>query len=131
MRYKSLEILEKDIWPEINAEGESSLVRTCNALRKKQLKDFTTEDLRIMISQEIGLGFLMPLAIERLTDDLLAEGDMFQGDLLKSVLCVNTGFWNDNKQYWQQLYDLIKDRRQEIAKMKFDTSKFDLCLHKQ
>jgi len=130
-RQKSLDSLEKNTWPALSSDEGSYLIKTCNSLRKKQLQDFTTEDLRIMIGQEIGLYFLMPLAIETLTDNLFAEGDMYEGDLLKNVLDVDTKFWNDNKHYWQQLNDLIKDRRQEIKEMKFDISKFDNCKHRQ
>lgn len=130
-RQKSLESLEKKSWPALSSDEGSYLIKTCNSLRKKQLQDFTTEDLRIMIGQEIGLYFLMPLAIETLTDNMYAEGDMYEGDLLKNVLEVDTKFWDDNKNYWQQPNDIIKDRRQEIAKMKFDISKFDNSKHRQ
>jgi len=130
-RQKSLESLEKKTWPALSSDEGSYLIRTCNLLRKKQLQDFTTEDMRIMIGQEIGLYFLMPLVIETLTNDLFAEGDMYEGDLLKNVLDVDTKFWDDNKNYWQQLNEITKDRRQEITKMKFDLSKFDNCKHRQ
>lgn len=130
-RQKSLESLEKKTWPALSSDEGSYLIKTCNSLRKKQLQDFTTEDLRIMIGQEIGLYFLMPLAIETLTNDLFAEGDMYEGDLLKNVLDVDTKFWDDNKNYWQQLNEIIKDRRKEITKKKFDISKFDNCKHRQ
>ena len=130
-RLKSLESLEKKIWPPFSSDEGSYLIKTCNSLRKKQLQDFTTEDLRIMIGQEIGLYFLMPLAIEKLAETLFAGGDMYEGDLLKNVLDINTSFWDDNKNYWQQLRDLIKDRRQEIKELKFDISKFDNCKHRQ
>ena len=103
----------------------------CHELRKLSLDNFTTEDLRIMIGQEIGLHYLIPLAIETLTNDLFAEGDMYEGDLLKNVLEVDTEFWDDNKDHWLQLNDIIKDRRQEIEKMKFDISKFDNCKHRK
>lgn len=130
-RQKSLESLEKKTWPALSSDEGSYLIKTCNSLRKKQLQDFTTEDLRIMIGQEIGLYFLIPLAIETLTDNLFSEGDYYEGDLLKSVLDVDTKFWDDNKDYWQQLNELIKNRRQEIKEMKFDLSKFDNCKHRQ
>lgn len=130
-RQKSLESLENKTWQTLSTEEDSYLIRTCSSLRKTQLKDFTTEDLRIMIGQEIGLYYLMPLAIETLTENLFAEGDYYEGDLLKCVLDVDTKFWDDNKDYWQQINDLIKDRRQEIIKMKFDSSKFDNCKHRQ
>lgn len=130
-RQKSLESLEKKTWPALSSDEGSYLIATCNSSRKKQLQDFTTEDLRIMIGQGIGLYFLMPLAIETLTDNLFAEGDIYDGDLLKNVLDVDTKFLDDNKSYWQQLKDLIKDKRQELNKMKFDLSKFDNCKHRQ
>ena len=130
-RQKSLESLEKKTWPALSSDEGSYLIKTCNSLRKKQLQDFTTEDLRIMIGQEIGLYFLMPLAIETLTDNLFAEGDYYEGDLLKSVLDVDTKFWDENKDYQQQLNELIKNRRQEIKEMKFDLSKFDNCKQRQ
>lgn len=128
-RYKTLENLEKNVWPTLGSDEGSHLIKTCHELRKKQLQDFTTEDLRIMIGQEIGLYFLIPLAIETLTNDLFAEGDMYEGDLLKNVLEVDTKFWDNNIKYWRQLNDILKDRRPEITKMKFDTSKFDNCKH--
>lgn len=130
-RQKSLESLENNTWPVLSSDEGSYLIKTGNSLRKKQLQDFTTEDLRIMIGQEIGLCFLMPLAIETLTDNLFAEGDMYEGDLLKNVLDVDTKFWDDNKNYWQQVYEIIKDRRQEITNKKFDISKFDNSKHSQ
>lgn len=126
---KTIENLEKKVWPTL--QGETSyLITTCNALRKKPLEDFTTEDLRIMIGQEIGLFFLIPLAIETLKDNLFAEGDMYEGDLLKNVLCVETNFWDENKNYWQELNEIIKNRRHEIKEMKFDVTKFDDCKHR-
>ena len=130
-RQKSLESLEKKTWPALSSDEGSYLIKTCNSLRRKQLQDFTIEDLRIMIGQEIGLYFLIPLAIETLTDNLFAEGDMYEGDLLKNVLDLDTKFWDDNKNYWQQLNEIIKDRLQEIAKMKFDISRFDKCKYRQ
>ena len=42
-----------------------------------------------MIGQEIGLY----LAIETLTVNLFAEGNMYKRDLLKSILDVDLQFW--------------------------------------
>jgi len=121
----SLENLENDIWVQLNTNEGSHLIKTCNALRKKKLKDFTIEDLRIMIGQGIGLYFLMPIVINVLRNNLFAEGDMYKGDLLKNVLQVDPKFWNSNKNYWQEIYNLIKGKRQEILEMNFDVFKFE------
>jgi hypothetical protein len=70
------------------------LIVTCYQLRKKPIEDFTTEDLRIMIGQNIGLQFLMPKAVTVLEDNPLAEGDLYPGDLLTSVTAVEASFFD-------------------------------------
>lgn len=128
-RHKTLENLEKNEW--LHFDSDSRLIRRTKELRKVPIGTFTTEDLRIMIGQQIGLDYLIPLALETLTTDLFAEGDFFEGDLLKNVLEIRTEFWNNNKNYWLTLNDLIKDRRDEISEKKFGITNFDKCKHRQ
>lgn len=125
----TLENLEKDFWD--IPTYDSFIVRRTSELRKIQLSSFTTEDLRMMIVQKFSLEYLIPLALETLRKDLIAEGDMYEGDLLKSVLSIGTEFWNDNKSYWTELNELIKDRRKEIEEKQIDLCNFDNCKHKE
>jgi CDI immunity proteins len=81
---ETLERLEGDVWS--SPEFDSSLVLTVHQLRKKPLADFTTEDLRIVIGQGVGLVHLIPIAISVLEKEPLAEGDFYPGDLLASVV---------------------------------------------
>jgi len=113
-RHKSLESLEKKIWPPVDSDEGSYLINTCNQLRKKQLKDFTTEDLRIMIGQSIGLKFLIPLAIEILKTDILAEGDLYEGDLLQSVLISDKDYWRQEKENREFVCQLFNQNRQNL-----------------
>ena len=87
-RLKTIENLEKVEWPHF--DFDSRLIRRTKELRKVPLNEFTIEDLRLMIGQQIGLNYLIPLALETLTEDLYAEGDFFEGDLLKNVLAIRT-----------------------------------------
>lgn len=103
---KSLENLEKDYWCE--PDYESHLVKTCHQLRKKPLKEFEIEDLRIMIGQNIGLKFLVPLALEELKENILVEGDYYEGDLLKSVLTSEVSFWIARGDLLDELEKLIQ-----------------------
>jgi hypothetical protein len=119
-RYKSLESLEKDSWGS-TPKDESYLVTTMHELRKKQLNDFTIEDLRIMIGQSIGLPFLIPLAIEQLEKDILAEGDFYEGDLLKSVLDSDPKYWNSEKDNWRTVLELFTKNEQVL--FEFDTTR--------
>ncbi len=88
---KTLENLEKSYWTE--SEHDSHLVTTCHKLRKKPLNEFEIEDFRIMIGQNIGLKFLIPLALDILENNILAEGNFYEGDLLLAVLTSEKHFW--------------------------------------
>ena len=68
---KSLEELEASDWGE--PTYDSYLVTTIHRLRRVPLRQFSVEDLRIMIGQDIGLQYLVPLALEHLRKNLRAE----------------------------------------------------------
>lgn len=106
-RTKTLTELEADDWGE--PEFDSSLVIRCHKLRYKPLKDFTAEDLRLLIGQNFSLGYLMPIAIECLKEDLFAEGMYYPGDLLNNVLSVEASFWLQNEELKRELDQLLMD----------------------
>lgn len=118
--HKSLENLEKDIWPAPDPDDDSYLVNTCHRLRNKQLKDFDIEDLRIMIGQSIGLRYLIPIALEKLNNDILAEGDFYEGDLLTAVLQSDANYWRTHPDNWKRACDIFK-RNSDTLKA-FDTT---------
>lgn len=45
--------------------------------------------MRLLIRQDVGLPYLLPLALELLRDNPMAEGDMYTGDLLSAVITRN------------------------------------------
>jgi|HubBroStandDraft_4_1064222.scaffolds.fasta_scaffold580242_2 hypothetical protein len=96
-RSKSLQELEQMDCGE--PKFGSSLVITVHRLRRKPLADFTIEDLRRMIGQKLSLPYLMPLALERLEENPLAEGDCYDGDLLHNVLRVGSEYWANEPNY--------------------------------
>jgi hypothetical protein len=73
----------------------TSVIKRCHELRTKPLRDFTVEDLRIMIGQQVALGRMVALSLDRLQPDSLVEND-FPGDLLASVLQVDAVFWEQS-----------------------------------
>ncbi len=94
----------------------SHLVSECHRLRNVPLKDLGTEDLRLLIGQEIGLPFLIPLALERLEENPWTEGHMYPGDLLKAVATIPANFWQENPQLvpgFQAVLDEV-ERRWEL-----------------
>ena len=71
----------------------TALIKRCHELRTKSLVDFTVDDLRVMIGQQIALNRLVPLAVERLRPDPLMTEDDYPADPLASVLGVDPSFW--------------------------------------
>ena len=83
-------------------DHSSGLTSACLKLYHKPLQDFTVQDVRLMIGQNVGLEFLIPIAIERLQKTPFVEGDYYPGDLLKVVLQVSERFWEGHEDlYWQ------------------------------
>lgn len=91
---RSIEELEQDFWGV--PSFKSTLALKCHDLRKVALSKLNVGDLRLLIGQEIGLEFLIPMALEILENNILAEGDLYVGDLLTAVALVNDKFWFEN-----------------------------------
>ncbi|MEV7356966.1 contact-dependent growth inhibition system immunity protein [Kitasatospora sp. NPDC091276] len=95
---RSLEELERDRWPATPAYT-SYLVATVHALRRRPICELTVEDMRLLIGQDVGLAHLLPMAVEVLRDNPMAEGDMYEGDLLSAVLTRSSAVWRE----WPEL----------------------------
>jgi CDI immunity proteins len=85
----------------------SNLVRRCCALRRKPLSQFTTEDLRIMLGQQIAVPILLPMAVAVLVDDPLAEGDYYPGDLLHNVVRLPDEHWHEVARLRARLVEVL------------------------
>ena len=105
-RRKSLQELEQEAWGE--PAFDSHLVTTVHQLRRKALAEFTVEELRILIGQNVSLPFLIPLALERLAEDPLAEGDFYPGDLLYAVLHVDEAFRAGHPEVVQRVCKIVE-----------------------
>jgi contact-dependent growth inhibition (CDI) system CdiI-like immunity protein len=89
---RTLDTVDPPAWGPAPPDA-TPLVTRCHELRTKPLRDFTAEDLHIMIGQQLALGPLVGLALDRLRPDSLIEDDDYPTDLLASVLRVDPAFW--------------------------------------
>jgi len=53
------------------------------------------------------LRHLVPIALQYLHDDPLAEGDYYPGDLLATVLRVNSDFWQQRPDLNHELGNIV------------------------
>ena len=125
---KSLEMLEKKNIGFPKNEN-SRLVNEVLRLRKIPLNQFTIEDIRLMIGQNEGLGYIIVLAINALKIDLFAEGDMYPGDILKNVLNIKPTFWLEHKESWIAINNLIKNKIHLIQEHNISTEIFYSALN--
>lgn len=106
-KQQSLAVLENSHWPD-EKEYVSGLVKRCHEYRKIPVGQLTPEQLRTLIGQQFGLPYLIPVALEILTADVLTEGDFYPGDLLEVVLKVKPDFWNSHPQLRAQVAALVQ-----------------------
>lgn len=85
----------------------TNLMRRCTALRRKPLSQFSTEDLRIMLGQQIAVPVLLPIAVAALIEDPLAEGDYYPGDLLYNVVRLPEQEWRGAARLRERLIEVL------------------------
>jgi hypothetical protein len=90
---RSIEEIEGTRWGYPPSDA-TRLVVTAYRLRREPIGELTVEDLRLLIGQQVGTAVVVPRALEVLGERPLAEGDMFEGDLLCSVLRIKGDFWS-------------------------------------
>lgn len=112
----TLEQLENDYWGD-PPKNSSSLVRTCHELRKKKIIELEEEDLRVLINQNIGLPYLIPIAINRLKENPFIEASYYEGDLLKSVLSSDSQFWKSNSSLKEDVTNILKENESRLNEL--------------
>ena len=112
-RSKSLQQLDGEDWGK--PTHDSHLVNECHRLRRVPLSELTVENLRIMIGQHICLMYLIPLALEHLRADPLAEGAYYPGDLLSAVLRAGREIWQKHPDWCSEVAAIAKRTEQFFA----------------
>jgi hypothetical protein len=96
---QTLTQLEGDDWGE--PTYPSFVVTNSHNLRHKPLREFTAEDLRFMLGQQISLPILMPMALDVLEFvDPFAGGNLSHRMLLHNALSVDKQFWREHPGLW-------------------------------
>lgn len=113
---KTLEELEDEKW--VESADDTTLISRCLALRRKPIGEFSIENLRIMIGQNIGLRYLIPLALERLQKRPFVEGDYYPGDLLCMVLSADRSFWLQSPTELAKAHDVAAMALTRLGKLR-------------
>ncbi|MGW7264466.1 contact-dependent growth inhibition system immunity protein [Streptomyces sp. NPDC054842] len=114
---------EGDRWPDPTGDA-TRLIRTAHALRRKPVGELTVEDMRLLIGQNEGLPHLLPLALEVLRRDPLAEGHMYEGDLLSAVLTRSPEVWSRSPELGSELRRIVSGLSDPAPKLKREVERF-------
>ena len=128
METKSIEQLEKDIWKN-PSKFPTDMIEKCYRYRKISIAELTNEQIRLLISQKIGVEYLVGIALEKLERNILTECDFYEGDLLIAVSSLPTEFWNDNKTEFLTFKNIV-ERNSELIKNELGEKKFEQIIEK-
>ena len=120
---KSIKQLEKDYSTD-PSEFPTGLVENCYKYRKIPIEDLNIEQLRLLISQNIGIEYIIGIVLKTLERNVIAEGNLYEGDLLNAVSKIPSEFWNKNKTEFG-IFKSIVERNSEFIKTELGEKEFD------
>lgn len=106
---KNLYELEKEFPNEILPAEKLPLIGREHYFAEIPLENLTVENLCFLIVQGLGLKFLLPLAINHLSENPFVSGDRYDGDLLGAVLQIKKQFWQGNLDLYQKVESILQD----------------------
>jgi len=110
---KTIEQLENKYWGDAPKDS-SGLVVSCHNLRRKPLSEFEPNDYRVLIGQNIGIKYLVPMAIELLEKDPFVEATYYPGDLFLYVMKVDSSFWKSNHDLMDRTARIYESNRDKL-----------------
>ena len=111
---RSIEQLDGDDWGDA-PEDATGLVKDVHRLRRVSIGDLSNGDLRMLLGQQVGLPWLIPIALERLNADPMA-GDWYPGDLIRAVLHGGVDYWARDPEALMHLWSV----RESLEKLRTD-----------
>jgi hypothetical protein len=112
-RERSTEDLEGDRWPD-PPDHTTNLVRSVHELRRRPIKDLSAGDMARLIGQDVGLRWLLPVALDFLRDTVPDEAftGWYDDDLLSAVLTRKYLLWRsvpDLARHLNETVDMLTD----------------------
>jgi NAD(P)-dependent dehydrogenase (short-subunit alcohol dehydrogenase family) len=122
----TLEQLDGENWGE--PPYPSHLVRTVYAVRRKPLGTLSDEELRLALGQQFFLEWVLPLALERLSDDPFRSGDFYLCDFLVHVTTLPPDFWALHEAERETVIRIIAKAKGDIRWLDVDHQTQDVIL---
>jgi hypothetical protein len=89
---RTLDELDPPRWPPPAADA-TRLVRTVHESRRVPLGELRPADLRTLVSQQVALPYVLPLAVRLLIEEPLLDACFYDGDLLLAAVDAPASAW--------------------------------------
>lgn len=83
--------------------SEAGFIQKIHAIRNKCLRDFTADEVRVCLVQDVGTVYLLPKALNLLESNPWIDTEHYDGDLLNACIDIAAECW-----------DLVKDARERM-----------------
>ncbi|MGV9453171.1 contact-dependent growth inhibition system immunity protein [Streptomyces sp. NPDC003635] len=103
---RTLDELDPPRWSPPAADA-THLVRKVHSLRCVPLNDLSPADLRTLVSQQVSLAYVLPLAVHLLLEEPLLDAYFYEGDLLLAALQAPASAWSMIPDLQERLRDVI------------------------
>lgn len=113
-------LVELDEFEKLSRPHEYNLINRVNAYACMSLQELDIEGLRTLIAQGVGLRYCIPLALNELKDNFLAEGDFYKGDLFVSIASLEGDSWVGLSNEKEFFTNMIKKNAGVILEHKLD-----------
>lgn len=116
---KSISKLEGWKWKgEIPTRQTHSLVE-CRfyELHNIEISKLDLSDIRFLIGQNSGLNYLVPIAVNKLEENIFIEVEYYEGDLFCSLLQINNepNYWISHQEERQKLITLYNEQKSMLG----------------
>ncbi|MEU3724326.1 contact-dependent growth inhibition system immunity protein [Streptomyces sp. NPDC031705] len=89
---RTLDELDPPRWT-LPDSGVTRLMERVHALRRVPLRELGPGDLRMLVTQQVALPYVVPLAVRLLLEEPLLDASFYEGDLLLATVRLPDAVW--------------------------------------
>ena len=107
--------MENDYWPDLEYYP-TKLVENAHSLRRIPICELDVKDIRFLIGQNIGVKYLVPIALNILEADILVDAFYYPGDLLMArLLKLQEEYWKESPAERARLVYLLRKSKEMLS----------------
>jgi hypothetical protein len=106
--------------------SEAGFIQKIHAIRNKCLRDFTVDEVRACLAQDIGAVYLAQKALGFLETNPWIEAEHYEGDLLNACIDISDDYWKEEKDNRERMRNILQAANEKIAMGKFSPGRKEI-----